>query len=100
MKAMERITPKDVVKHELVGLHVKVVDSTDSGCIGLQGRVIDETRNTITIEKRDGSTKNVVKENCVFSFEYDPESGSRVKVDGKLLVARPEDRMKKRLKKW
>ena len=95
---MDGIDPKDIVRHELIGLHVKVVDSTDPSAVGLQGRIIDETRNTIVIEQKDSSTKTLVKENCKFSFEY--ETGKRVKVDGKLLVARPEDRIKKKLKKW
>ena len=92
------ITPENIVRHELIGLHVKVVDSRDPSNVGVGGRVIDETRNTLIIEKEDGSTKTLVKENCVFSFEYEP--GKRVKVDGNLLVARPEDRIKKKQKKW
>ncbi|MFH1445398.1 MAG: ribonuclease P protein component 1 [Nanoarchaeota archaeon] len=92
------MNPKDIVKHELIGLHVEVVDSTDPSMVGLDGRVIDETRNTLIIEKEDGSAKTIVKENCTLSFEY--EAGKRVKVVGKLLVARSEDRIKKKLKKW
>ena len=95
---MARIDPKDIIHHELVGLHVKVVDSTDPSIVNLQGRIIDETRNTFIIEKEDGNTKTLVKENCIFSFEY--ETNKRVKVSGKLLIARPEDRLKKKMKKW
>ncbi|RLJ05359.1 MAG: ribonuclease P protein subunit, partial [Candidatus Aenigmatarchaeota archaeon] len=38
------------------------------------------------------------KDQCVFSF-YLP-SGERVRVNGKVLVARPEDRVKKKQKTW
>ncbi|MBU0898843.1 MAG: ribonuclease P protein component 1 [Nanoarchaeota archaeon] len=95
---MTGIDPNELVRHELIGLHVKIIDSTDPSVIGMEGRVVDETRNTFIIEKEDGNTKTVVKENCVFSFEY--ETGKCVKVDGKILVARSEDRLKKKVKKW
>jgi len=100
---MAEIDPKDIAKHELIGMHVKVVSCTDPSVVGSEGRIIDETRNTIVIETSEGKgkpakTKTLVKEICVFSFEYKP--GKRVMVDGKLLVARSEDRIKKKLKKW
>jgi len=95
---MTLLDPKEIIRHELIDLHVKVVDSTDPSIIGMEGRVIDESRNTLTIEKKDGKTKSLIKENCVFSFEY--KKGNYVKIIGKLLVARPEDRIKKKIKKW
>ena len=91
------ITPKDLVRHELIGLRVKIVDSTNKAIIGVSGRVVDESRNTLTIETPRGP-KNFVKEQCVFSFQI--PSGEWVRVDGKLLVARPEDRIKKKFRKW
>ena len=48
---MAGIDPKDIIRHELIGLHVSVVDSTDPSIVGVEGRVIDETRNTLVIEK-------------------------------------------------
>lgn len=80
----------NIARHELIGIRVRT-DSSD-------GKVIDETRNVIIIEK-DGSEKKIPKENTVFSF-YIPETDEWVKVDGKVLLARPEDRVKKKLEKW
>jgi ribonuclease P protein subunit POP4 len=91
------ITPKNLVRHELIGLKAKIADSSNRAVIGMEGPVVDETRNTLTLEV-GGKEKNFVKEQCVFSFTL--PSGKRVRVDGKVLVARPEDRTKKRLKKW
>jgi ribonuclease P protein subunit POP4 len=91
------ISPKNLVRHELIGLQVRVADSTDKKAAGLSGEVIDETRNTITVETERG-VKNLVKEQCVFSFRV--PSGEWVRVDGKVLVGRPEDRIKKRFEKW
>ena len=48
---------KDVVKLELIGLHIEVVKAKNSSLIGLKGKIIDETKNTITI-KKNNETKN------------------------------------------
>ena len=91
------ITPANLVRHELIGLEVKVVESTNPSQQGLSGKVVDESRNILTIETRKG-VKNLPKQDCVFSFHI--PSGEWVRVDGKLLLARPEDRPKKKLRKW
>ena len=94
---MVGITPKNLVRHELISLKCKIAESTNKSIIGVEGIVIDETRNTLTLETKKG-IKNFIKEQCVFIFTLD--SGEKVRVKGKLLVSRPEDRIKKRLKKW
>jgi len=40
-----RITPQNFVNHELIGLHVTLVKSTNKDAVGLSGRIIDESRN-------------------------------------------------------
>ena len=92
------ITPSNIVRHELIGLKAMITDSADKGITGTQGKVIDETRNTLTIEV-GGREKDFVKEQSVFSF-FLPDSRQWVRIDGKILVARPEDRIKKKLDKW
>jgi ribonuclease P protein subunit POP4 len=91
------VTYKDLVMHELIGLEVKVVSSTNSQLAGLTGTVIDETRNMLKVETPKGE-KSLAKQDCVFSFHL--HSGEWVKVRGSLLVARPEDRIKKKFRKW
>ncbi len=91
------ITPKNLVRHELVGLDVRVVESTNPSQIGLSGRVVDESRNVLTIETAHG-VRNLPKNQCTFSFLL--PSGERVRVEGRLLVSHPEDRIKKKLRKW
>lgn len=81
----------------MIGLEVKVVESTNPSQVGLSGKVVDESRNILTIETRKG-VKNLPKQDCTFSFRI--PSGEWVRVDGKLLLARPEDRPKKKLRKW
>jgi ribonuclease P protein subunit POP4 len=91
------ITAENVVRHELINLRIKIAESTDPTQKGLEGRVIDETYNTLKIETRKGE-KIVPKKNCTFIFTL--PDGTKVIVDGKLLVGRPEDRIKKKLPRW
>ena len=91
------ITPKNIVRHELIGLEVKVAESTDLTQKHLKGIVIDETYNTIKIEAK-GEEKIIPKSNSIFIFTL--PSGVKVQVDGKLLVSRPEDRIKKKFPRW
>jgi ribonuclease P protein subunit POP4 len=91
------IRPDNLVRHELIGLKLRIVSSSNKTLAGLSGKVIDETRNMLVIEKADGKEISVQKETAVFSFEV---GSVWVKVDGKALVGRPEDRIKKKFKKW
>lgn len=90
------ITPYNLHRHELIGLPVRVADSSHSQLIGIEGRVVNETRNTLTIEV-EGEEKMIPKENATFHFTLPDKT--MVEIEGKILVARPEDRIKKRYKK-
>jgi len=92
---MSPITPQNLVRHELIGLLARV--SARSGSEA-SGSVVDETRNTLTIEV-DGKDKRFVKDQCVFTFRL-PGPGKWVRVEGSVIVARSEDRIKKKLKAW
>ena len=37
-------------KGELIGLHTKVITSKNHTLVGVEGKIIDETKNTIVIE--------------------------------------------------
>ena len=91
------ITPENLVRHEFIGLDVKIVNSTDSSQKNLRGKIIDETYNTFKIESK-GKEKIIVKGNSVFVFTL--PNKSKVQVDGKLLISRPEDRIKKKFPRW
>jgi len=51
------IDERNLVRHELIGLTCRVKDSTNKALVGLEGRVIDESRQTLTLEVR-GKEKN------------------------------------------
>ena len=90
------ITPQNLVRHELIGLEVRVSKATDS-MEGIEGVVVDESYSTLTIES-DGKERKAIKENCLFVFKLPGKA--KVEVDGKVIVGRPEDRIKKKQPKW
>jgi len=91
------ITERNLVRHELIGLEVEVVKSTNKSQIGIKGKVVDETYKMLVIETEKGE-KKVAKKDCVFVFKI--PSGKKVQVEGWLLVGKPEDRIKRKFSKW
>jgi ribonuclease P protein subunit POP4 len=56
------------------------------------GEVVDESRNMISV--RDGlRIRHIVKSQAVFDFVL--PAGERVRLNGRELVGRPEDRVKR-----
>jgi ribonuclease P protein subunit POP4 len=91
------ITAKNLVKHELIGLQIKVTKSTNKSQEMIGGMVVDETKSMLKIETKNG-IKGIAKKTSEFIFTI--PSGKKVKVDGKKIFARPEDRIKLKVKKW
>ncbi|MEK6977935.1 MAG: ribonuclease P protein component 1 [Candidatus Hydrothermarchaeota archaeon] len=90
---MSEIKPNNLLRHELLGLGCKVVKATNPSLVGLEGTAMDETKNMITLGVR-GMEKRIPKREAVFQFTL--RGGTKVEVDGKGLVGRPEDRVKRR----
>jgi len=86
----------EIIRHELIGTQAKVAKSTHSGYVGMSGRIVDETRNTFTV-MQEGKKRIVIKDSSVFHFSF--PDGTVVEIDGKLLTGRPEDRLKKTIKR-
>jgi ribonuclease P protein subunit POP4 len=84
------ITARNLLGHEMIGLEVKVVKSTDQKRIGVNGIIVEETQNTF--EVKSGGKKIVLpKKECEFEFNLGEE---KVIVNGAQIVKRPEDRAK------
>lgn len=81
------ITPKNLPKHELIGLHAEVIESTDPTHEGIEGEILDETKNTLRI-----GDKTVEKENCSFLIQI--PSGEKVELEGSIIAKRPAERAK------
>jgi ribonuclease P protein subunit POP4 len=90
-----KITP-EIIRHELIGTEAKVSKSKHIHCLGLSGKIVDETRNTFTILDR-GDRKIIAKSSVVFRLNF--HDGTVVEVDGRLLTGRPEDRLKKNIRR-
>ena len=83
-----------IVQYEFIGIKTKVVKSSNPDVVGITGKLVDETRNTFTISRNDGEKKVVIKDTAVFEFAL--PDGTVVEMDGKVMIGRPEDRLKKR----
>lgn len=90
------ITSRNIIRHEFIGLNVQACEANIQG-ICFRGKVVDETKNMITI-KLGNMTKKIPKKGSTFMF-FLPD-GKRVKVDGSRISARPEERIKLKVKKW
>jgi ribonuclease P protein subunit POP4 len=90
-----KVTPQ-IIRGEFIGTEGKVAKSRHPSYVGLSGEVINETKNTFTI-LHAGKTKSVIKDSAVFHFKF--SDGTIVEIDGKLLTGRPEDRLKKSVKR-
>ena len=90
-----RVTPS-IVQQEFIGLNAKVVKSSNPTCIGISGKVVDETRNVLIILHQN-EKKAIIKNLTVFHFTM--PDGTVVEINGKAIVGRPEDRIKKRLRR-
>ena len=75
------------MRGEFIGRQVAV----KSRAYPLSGVVVDETKNTFTIESA-GTVKRVPKRGCEFEFTY---NGEQITIRGSEIQHRPEDRIKK-----
>ncbi|MDH4213136.1 MAG: ribonuclease P protein component 1 [Candidatus Odinarchaeota archaeon] len=89
-----KITPENIVRHELTGLPMHIVKSTDPNLVSKKGIILRETKEMIHFGT-DSSALSVPKSNCVFDVTL--PDGTQVRIKGDVLRGRPEDRMKKRL---
>ncbi len=78
---------KTIIHAEWIGKHAKVSASRNPSLVGLEGIIIDETQNTVSIETTRG-VKHVPKKDTTFEIEGQPVQGNEVLVS-------PEERIKR-----
>ena len=78
-----------IVRHELIGLDTKVLESSNLQLIGLNGRVINETKSMLTINTEKGK-KMIPKLNSNLKFFIKGES---ILVKGSSIAKRPFERI-------
>jgi ribonuclease P protein subunit POP4 len=88
--------PENILRHELIGLSCKVISSKNKSQIGIEGEIIDETMKTLVIETPKGR-KRIEKKGTIFEITLNDK---KIYIDGNYIYGRPEDRIKKKIKKW
>ena len=86
-------TTNNLLFHTFIDLNVEVIRCSDYSNQGLKGRIVDETKNMIIIERANGKEKKLPKTACVFRFFL--EDGKTMDVDGSAIAFRPVERPKK-----
>jgi ribonuclease P protein subunit POP4 len=87
----DKMDVKTLVREELIGLYVNIIECKDPGWKGKSGLIIDETKNTFLIEIED-KQKRIAKKTAIFEFDY---YGKKITINGSKMTRRSEDRIKK-----
>ena len=83
------ITIDNITSHELIGLHTEVTQSSNPQIIGLNGRIIDETKSMFKINTENG-TKSIAKSENNWKFSIENKD---IVIDGSKITKRPFDRI-------
>ncbi len=78
---------EQIFRSELIGSEIEIVGAKNNLLLGKKGRVIDETKNTIIL-----SDSTLLKDQIIISLDF---QGEKIIIDGKLLIGRSEERLKK-----
>ena len=92
---MSPISPRNVLRHELIGLEAGVVSSRNPSHRSVEGFIVDESMKTLVIE-RDGEAKRIPKRDATFIIKL---PSGLVEVEGAAMYGRSEDRVKKKIKR-
>jgi ribonuclease P protein subunit POP4 len=82
---------KSMFAQEFIGNEITVIKSSCKSQVGMHGKIIDETKNTLFIETTRGS-KKFVKSQITFIIGNDGAI-----IDGKEISKKPEERLKLRI---
>jgi len=80
-------TKRNLVPLELIGSEAEITKSKNKSLVGIKGKIIDETKNTIKIKTKN-QEKMILKNHVTIKID-----GNEIK--GEKLLGRPEDRIKK-----
>ena len=83
------ITADNIVSHELIGLNTEITQSTNPQVVGLNGRIINETKSMFTINTEKG-LKSIAKSTNNWKFSI---KGQDIVVDGSKIAKRSFDRI-------
>jgi ribonuclease P protein subunit POP4 len=72
---------------EFIGAKIKIMGATNKSLEGIEGSIIDETKNTFKIKTKSQEEKSILKHNAVFMIN-DQE------IRGDDIIKKPEERIK------
>ena len=72
---------------EFIGTKIKIIGATNKSLIGLEGSVLDETKNSFKIKNSNQEEKTVLKKGAVFMIDS-------IIIKGDEIIKRPEERIK------
>jgi ribonuclease P protein subunit POP4 len=81
----------------LCGLKVIIKESSSRELEGVRGKILEETAQMIRVET-EKKTIWISKKNQLFEIEL--KNGSKYLVDGKILLGKPEARIKRKIPNW
>ncbi len=83
------ITTDNITSHEFIGLHTEITQSSNPQIIGLNGRIVDETKSMFKINT-DKGMKLISKSKNSWKFSIEDQD---IVVDGSKIAKRPFDRI-------
>lgn len=83
------ITVNNITSHELIGMHTEISNSSNPQMVGLNGRIVDETKSMIIINTMKG-IKSIPKSNNDWKFTVDNKD---VVINGSKIAKRSFDRL-------
>ncbi len=81
---------KNLLKDELIGLNIEIIESKNKDNLKIKGKIIDETKFTITILQKN-KQKKLMKKNIKIKVKY---RGQDHIIDCEKIQKRPEERLK------
>ena len=83
------ITADTISRHEFIGLDTKVINSSNSEVVGLNGTIINETKSMFTINTKKG-VKMIPKSTNDWGFTI---NGKSMTLKGSTITKRPFERI-------
>lgn len=83
------ITEDNIAKHEFIGLHTQIVQSSNPQIIGLNGTITNETKSMFFLNTIKG-IKSIPKANTIWKFSVQRKE---ISIDGSKIEKRPFDRL-------
>ncbi|MEK6826838.1 MAG: ribonuclease P protein subunit [Nanoarchaeota archaeon] len=78
-------------RRELIGLRITVINAINPALIGINGKVVDETKNTIKVMHKK-VLKRLIKNQIKMKVRLQKRT---IELDGKDIAGRLEERIKK-----